>query len=71
MKMPNERIVSRKLEPVRDKNGRIITWKCSACAWEKVPDLPFHGPTQNTLKLFDSHDCAEYSVIGDRKRSSA
>ena len=58
----------RRLDAVVGARGRVITWRCTACNWTKLPDDPQGGVTDNTRRSFASHNCEEH--LGGEKDES-
>jgi len=63
----NEMLNPRKLDATLDERGRIVSFKCSACNWTKVPDNPHMGPTRHTLAVYEAHICADHQPGGEKK----
>ena len=55
--------VSKKLLPLVDGWGRMISWKCSRCLWTAPLAAGFAGlgVPPSTLFSFSKHSCSEYA----------
>lgn len=60
--------MDRRLEPIVNMKGHIISWKCSSCRWSAsvADDSTGLFPSRTTVALFGKHDCSDHSTAQDR-----